>query len=77
MEPTMKTVNKALADIEAAERDPQHPLALARQAVKRWRSDAEKHRHPVTNVHDDKGARVLDVAATLAHNHHDRRLGRK
>lgn len=39
----------------------EHPLDYARRKVKEWRSDAEVERLPVSNVHDDKGAKVLDV----------------
>jgi hypothetical protein len=75
--PTIKTVDDTLREIEAAERDPAHPRSLARQAVKRWRSDAERLKLPVANVHDSKGAEVLDIDAALAYHDHDRRLGRQ
>jgi hypothetical protein len=32
---------------------------------------------PMVNVHDNKGAPVLDIQRTLAHDHHNQRLGRK
>lgn len=72
-----KAITDALNAIEAAERSPDHPRSIARQAVAEWRSDASRLKLPVSNTHDDKGAPVLDVAATLAHDHHDARLGRK
>jgi hypothetical protein len=70
-------VAATLNAIEAAERDPAHPRSLARHAVKRWRSDAERLKLPVANVHDSKGAKVLDIDAALAYHDHDRRLGRE
>jgi hypothetical protein len=76
-EPSTKTVNATLKQIEAAERDPAHPRSLARQVVKRWRSDAERLKLPVANIHDSKGAEILDVDAALAYHDHDRRLGRQ
>jgi hypothetical protein len=65
MQPTTKAINETLAQLEAVERDPNHPRSLARQAVKRWRSDAEKQGLPVANTHDVKGAPVLDVNAVI------------
>jgi hypothetical protein len=76
-EPSTKIVNATLKQIEAAERVPTHPRSLARHAVKRWRSDAERLKLPVANIHDSKGAEILDVDAALAYHDHDRRLGRQ
>jgi hypothetical protein len=77
MQPTSKAVNETLAQMEAAERDPNHPRSLARQAVKRWRSDAEKQGLPVANTTTGSGAPLLDVDAVLHHADHTARLGRK
>jgi hypothetical protein len=76
-EPSTKIVNATLKQIEAAERDPAHPRSLARAAVKHWRSDAERQGYPITNVHDSKGAKVLDVDSVLGYGDHDCRLGRE
>lgn len=64
-QPTTKIVNETLAQLEAAERDPSHPRTIARQAVAEWRSDAQRQQLPVTNQHDGKGAKVLNIDATL------------
>lgn len=52
---------------------------LVRERIARFRLDRDKGEKPlpVSNQHDDKCASVLDVSATLGHDHHDRRLGRK
>lgn len=41
----------------------EHPLDYARRKVKEFQLDREKGEKPlpVSNVHDDKGAKVLDV----------------
>ena len=75
MRPIAKTIATTLSKLEEQERGTDHPYA--RRSIAEWRSDAERERLPVTNTHDDKGASVLDVSATLAHDHHDARLGRK
>lgn len=59
-----KIITDTLAQLEAAERDPQHPRTLARQAVAKWRSDAEREALPVTNI-IDTGAPLLDRDAVL------------
>lgn len=76
MEPTTKVINATLQQIEAAERPAAHPRTIARQAVKRWRSDAAKLKLPVSNQHDSD-VPSLRVDETLNHDGHDRRLGRK
>lgn len=43
----------------------EHPLDYARRKVREWRSDAEAERLPTTNIHDDKGAPLLDRDAVL------------
>lgn len=77
MKPTTKSVDDVIADIEAQQRDEDHPRSIARQRIKEWRSNAQRQSLPVTNVHDDKGAKVLPVDEVLGHGEHDRRLGRK
>ena len=59
-----KAITEALNAIEAAERDPSHPRAIARQRVKQWKSDAERERLPVVNL-TDSGAPLLDRDAVL------------
>ena len=65
MQPTAKMIATTLSKIEAAERDPNHPRALARQAVAKWRSDAESERLPVTNI-TDSGAPLLRVNEVIS-----------
>ena len=72
-----KIIADTLAQLEAAERSPDHPRTIARQAVAKWRSDADREVLPVSNQHDTRGAKVLDVTAALGHKHHDARLGKK
>lgn len=60
-QPTTRVVNDALADIEAAERDPQHARSLARAAIKRWRSDADRQALPTVNRTTGSGAPLLKV----------------
>lgn len=72
-----KAITDVINAIEAAERGPDHPRSIARQAVAQWRSDAQRNQLPVTNQHDDKGAPVLDVSATLGYSHHNARLGKQ
>ena len=76
MEPTTKTVNQALRDIEAAELLPGHPRAIARRLLKRWRSDATRLKLAVSNQHDS-GAPSLRVDEVLGHDGHDARLGKR
>jgi hypothetical protein len=76
-EPSAKAVAATIDAIEAAQRDVNHPRSLARAAIAKWCSDAERLKLPVSNVHDDKGAPVLDIQRTLDHDHHNQRLGRK
>ena len=63
--------------LRAVDNQRTHPRDLARQRVKRWRSDAEKLKLSTTNIHDDKGAKVLNVGDILSHDHHSARIGRK
>ena len=65
MQPTPKAVNDTLAQLEAAERDPNHPRTLARQAVAKWRSDAERGHLPIVNLTTGSGAPLLDRDAVL------------
>jgi hypothetical protein len=51
--------------LRAVDNQRMHPKDIARQAVKRWRSDAEKQGLLVANTHDVKGAPVLDVNAVI------------
>jgi hypothetical protein len=59
-----KIITDTLAQLEAAERDPEHPRSLARAAIKRWRSDADREALPVTNI-VDSGAPLLDRDAVV------------
>jgi hypothetical protein len=77
MKPTTKTINDALQSIEAAERNPNHPRSLARLAIARFRSDAERQGLATVNRRDTKGAALLDVRRVLNYEHHDLRLGRR
>ena len=63
--------------LRAVDKEINHPRDLARQRVKRWRSDAEKLKLSTTNIHDDEGAKVLNVTDILSHEHHSARIGRK
>ena len=72
-----KIITDAINALEAAERGPDHPRTLAREAIRKWRSNAEREALPVSNQHDTRGARVLDVNRALGHDGHDTRLGRK
>lgn len=47
-------------NLRAVDNEIEHPRDLARRRVKEFRSDAEQRQLPTTNVHDDKGAPVLD-----------------
>lgn len=51
--------------LRAVDNDHEHSRDYARRKVKEWRSNAERERLPVSNPHDDKGAKVLDVDSTL------------
>lgn len=75
MTPTTNDISRALKSIESTERGDEHPRTLARKAIEKWRSDAEQERLPITNIHDDKGAPVLNPDATLKWG--PRHLGRK
>lgn len=52
---------------------------LARERIARFRLDKDKGEKPlpVSNATTGSGAPLLDVARTLSHEHHDRRLGKK
>lgn len=63
--PTNHDVTAALDAIEASERPSDHPRTVARQRVTKWKSNAQRKRLPISNPHDDKGAKVLDVDSTL------------
>ncbi len=71
-----KIITDAINALEAAERGPDHPRNLARDAVRKWRSHADREALPVVNI-VDTGAPLLRVDQTLNHAHHERRLGRK
>lgn len=53
-----------------------HARDIARQRIKEWRSNADKGHLPLTNVHDDKGAPVLDRDSVLR-NSYPNHVGRK
>jgi hypothetical protein len=65
------------SQLRAVDNQRMHPKDIARQAVKRWRSDAEKQGLPVANTTTGSGAPLLDVDAVLHHADHTARLGRK
>lgn len=71
-----KAITNVINAIEAAERGPDHPRSIARQAVAQWRSDAAKGQLPTTNI-VDTGAPLLRPDDVLGHEHHNKRLGRK
>lgn len=77
MEPSTKAITEALSSIEAAERPANHPRTLARTAIKRWRSDAQKLKLTVSNQ-VDSGAPSLRVDDVLRRSSgHAERIGRK
>lgn len=65
MKPDNQTIDDTLDAIQRA--TDTHPTRLlARQKVTEFRLDREKGTGlPVSNVHDDKGAKVLDVNEVL------------
>ena len=65
MKPTTNQVNDALESIARTERPANHPRNLARQAIEQWRSNAQLEGLPTTNLHDDKGADLLDRDGVL------------
>lgn len=52
---------KAKSQFRVVDGEREHSRDYARRKVRQWRSNAERDRLPVSNVHDDKGAEVLDV----------------
>lgn len=68
---TTNDISRALQSIEATERDDQHPRTIARRKVREFRSDAEQRQLPTTNVHDDKGAPVLNRDEVLRRSYPD------
>lgn len=77
MNPTSRNVSDTLAAIEAQERDPNHPRTIAREAIKQWRSNAQRESLPVSNQHDNKNAPVLDVDEVLSRSQLDHVKGRQ
>lgn len=73
--PSSDDITAALDAIEASERPVDHARTIARERVREWRSNAERERLPRTNIHDDKGAPVLDIDSTLKWE--PRHIGRK
>ena len=53
------------AQLRVIDNEQRHPRDIARQRVAEWRSNAEREQLPVSNVHDDKGAPLLDVDEVL------------
>lgn len=51
--------------LRAVDNNLPHARDIAAQRVREWRSNAERQSLPVTNVHDNKGAKVLDVDEVL------------
>lgn len=66
MKPITNDINTALREIETAELPDEHPRRLAREAITKFRSDAEQRQLPTTNVHDDQGAPLLKTDEVLA-----------
>lgn len=54
---------KAKSQFRVVDGEREHPRDRARREVRRWRSDAEKQRLPVTTL---TGERPLDVDGVLA-----------
>lgn len=59
MNPTPNNINRVLAQIESTERPTDHPRTLAREAIERWHSNAQREGLPVTNL-TDSGAPLLE-----------------
>ena len=62
--------------LRAVDNERLHPRHIARQVVKRWKSDATRLKLGVCNQHDS-GAPSLRPDQVLNHASHDARLGRK
>lgn len=52
-------------NLRAVDNETEHPRDRARRRVRDWRSNAQRDQLPISNIHDDKGADVLDVDAVL------------
>lgn len=64
MKPTTADVNTVLREIETADLPDNHPRQVAKRAVAKFRSDAQRHKLPTVNQHD-KGGRRLDPDSVL------------
>lgn len=62
MNPTSKHVADTLRVID---NDHPHTRDIARQRVAEWRSNAQREGLSITNVHDGKGAELLDRDGVL------------
>lgn len=71
MKPTTADVNTVLREIETADLPDSHPRRLAQKAIAKWKSDAEQRQLPVVNLHDDKGAPLLDRDEVLRRSYPD------
>lgn len=70
MKPTPNEVNEALRGIEFADLPDSHPRKLAREAIARWRSNAQREGLPTTNL-TDSGAPLLDRDLVLRRSYPD------
>lgn len=64
MRPTTADVNTVLREIETADLPDSHPRQVAKRAVAKFRSDAQRNKLPTVNQHD-KGGRRLDPDSVL------------
>lgn len=71
MKLTTSDITRALREIEGADLPDDRPRRLAREAIAKWRSDTEQRQLPVVNLHDDKGAPLLDRDAVLRRSYPD------
>lgn len=70
-QPTPTDITRALREVETAELPDDHPRRLAREAIARWKSDAEQRQLPTTNLTTGSGAPLLDRDAVLRKSYPD------
>lgn len=58
--PTAADINRTLSEIERSELPEDHPRNLARAAVEKWKSNAERGGLPTVNTTTGSGAPLLD-----------------
>lgn len=75
----MSEPKEITAALEGIERASKSPRELAQERIAQFRLDREKGERPLptTNIHDDKGAPLLNRDRVLGHQHHDARLGKR